>query len=44
VVADESGDRATAVEHYRAFLRFGTVAPAELAPQVRACLTALGAG
>jgi len=44
VVADESGDQATAVEHYRAFLKFGTITYAELAAQVRARLTALGAG
>ena len=42
VVADESGDAPTAIEHYRAFLRFGTVAHADLAAQVRARLTALG--
>ena len=41
VVADESGDTATAVEHYRAFLRFGTVTHGELAAQVRARLAAL---
>jgi Tfp pilus assembly protein PilF len=44
IVADESGDAATAVEHYRAFLRYGTVTHADLAAQVRARLTALGAG
>jgi len=44
VVADESGDAATAIEHYRAFLRFGTVAHADLAARVRARLTALGSG
>jgi Tfp pilus assembly protein PilF len=44
VVADENGDATTAVEHYRAFLRYGAVAHAELATQVRARLTALGAG
>ena len=42
VVADEGGDAATAVEHYRAFLRFGSVAYGELVPQVRARLAALG--
>jgi hypothetical protein len=31
-----------AVEHYRAFLKFGAVAYAELAVQVRARLLALG--
>jgi Tfp pilus assembly protein PilF len=30
VVADEEGDRATAVQHYRAFLRFRTVSHGEL--------------
>jgi len=44
VVADESGDQSMAVEHYRAFLRLGAVSHAELAAQVRARLTALGAG
>jgi len=44
VVADESGDVSTAIEHYRAFLRFGTVTHAELAGPVRARLTALGSG
>jgi Tfp pilus assembly protein PilF len=42
VVADESGDITTAIEHYRAFLRFGTVTHPDLAAQVRARLTALG--
>ena len=42
VVADESGDAATAIEHYRAFLRFGTVTHGDLAAQVRARLAALG--
>jgi len=42
IVADESGDAATAIQHYRAFLKFGTVAHADLAAQVRARLTALG--
>ena len=44
VVADESGDVSMAIEHYRAFLRFGTVTHAELAGPVRARLTALGSG
>jgi Tfp pilus assembly protein PilF len=42
VVADESGDTSSAVEHYRAFLKLGTVAHADLAAQVRARLAALG--
>ncbi len=42
VVADESGDAAMAVEHYRAFLRLGAVAHADLAAQVRARLAVLG--
>ena len=42
VVADEGGDRTTAIEHYRAFLRFGTVTHGDLAVQVRARLAALG--
>ena len=41
VVADEAGDATTAVEHYRAFLKYGSVDHAELAPQVRARLAAL---
>ena len=42
VVADEGGDEATAIEHYRAFLRFGTVSHADLVGRVRARLTTLG--
>jgi Tfp pilus assembly protein PilF len=42
VLADESGDVPTAVEHYLAFLRLGGVDHAELTPQVRARLVALG--
>jgi Flp pilus assembly protein TadD len=42
VVADESGDTSTAIEHYRAFLRYGTVSHSDLAAQVRARLAALG--
>ncbi|HMB81198.1 MAG TPA: tetratricopeptide repeat protein, partial [Vicinamibacterales bacterium] len=42
VVADEGGDAATAIEHYRAFLRFGTVTHADLVGRVRARLTTLG--
>jgi Tfp pilus assembly protein PilF len=44
VLADEGGDAATAVEHYRAFLRFGAIANGDLAAQVRARLSALGSG
>jgi Tfp pilus assembly protein PilF len=43
VVADEGGDTATAIEHYRAFLRFGAVTHSELAARVRTRLAALGA-
>jgi tetratricopeptide (TPR) repeat protein len=42
VVADESGDGVTAIEHYRAFLRFGAVTHPELIAAVRARLTSLG--
>ena len=42
IVADESGDTATAIEHYRTFLRLGNAANDELATQVRARLTTLG--
>ena len=42
VVADEGGDVATAIEHYRGFLRFGTVAHADLVARVRTRLSALG--
>ena len=42
VVADESGDTATAIEHYRAFLRLGSVTHGALVAAVRARLTALG--
>ena len=38
-IADEEGDIATAVTHYRAFLRFGTVAHPDLAPLVRSRLS-----
>jgi tetratricopeptide (TPR) repeat protein len=41
VVADESGDRASAVEHYRAFLKYGSVTHGELVAPVRARLAAL---
>jgi tetratricopeptide (TPR) repeat protein len=42
VVADETGDAATAIEHYRAFLRFGAVTHPDLIAAVRARLTTLG--
>jgi hypothetical protein len=42
VVADELGDTALAVEHYRAFLRLGAVAHADLVTPVRMRLAALG--
>ena len=42
VVADEAGDAAMAIEHYRAFLKFGAVAHADLVTPVRARLAALG--
>jgi Tfp pilus assembly protein PilF len=42
IVADESGDTTTAIEHYRAFLRLGTVTNDELAGRVRARLATLG--
>jgi Flp pilus assembly protein TadD len=42
VVADEAGDAAAAIEHYRAFLKFGTLAHADLVSPVRARLAALG--
>jgi Tfp pilus assembly protein PilF len=41
VFADESGDRASAVEHYRAFLKYGSLSHAELVAPVRARLAAL---
>jgi Tfp pilus assembly protein PilF len=44
VIADESGEAMIAIEHYRAFLRFGSLAHADLTGQVRARLTALGSG
>lgn len=44
VVADEGGDRATAIEHYRAFLKLGSVAHGGLATQVRTRLASLGPG
>jgi protein O-GlcNAc transferase len=42
VVDDEGGNAAAAIEHYRAFLRFGSVAHADLVARVRARLTTLG--
>jgi Tfp pilus assembly protein PilF len=44
VVADEAGDIVTAVTHYRAFLRDGTLGYPELADRVRSRLTALESG
>jgi Flp pilus assembly protein TadD len=41
IAADDAGDIAMAIEHYRAFLRYGTVSYPELAARVRARLTAL---
>ena len=38
----KTGDAATAIEHYRAFLRFGAVTHPELVAAVRARLTTLG--
>ena len=42
VVDDEGGNAAAAIEHYRAFLRFGAVMHADLVSRVRARLTTLG--
>ena len=42
VVTDEAGESAAAVEHYRAFLRLGAVAHADLVTPVRARLAVLG--
>jgi len=42
VLADDSGDTATAVEHYRVFLRLGAGTESLLVTQVRARLAALG--
>jgi tetratricopeptide (TPR) repeat protein len=44
VVADDQGDVATAVAHYRAFLRYGATTHPDLAARVRSRLTALGSG
>ena len=41
VLADEGGEQAVAVEHYRAFLRYGSVTHNDLAARVRARLAAL---
>src|SRR5207244_2249873 len=41
IVADESGDRAAAVEHYRAFLKYGSLSHSELVAPVRARIAAL---
>ena len=43
VVADEAGDVATAVSHYRSFVKLGAVTHGELAAQVRARLALLDA-
>ena len=42
VVADEGGDIVTAVNHYRAFLRYGAVGYPDLAARVRSRLTDSG--
>jgi tetratricopeptide (TPR) repeat protein len=42
VVADEIGDSATAIDHYKAFLKYAAGSSNELAAQVRARLAALG--
>ncbi|HEY2904353.1 MAG TPA: tetratricopeptide repeat protein [Vicinamibacterales bacterium] len=42
VVADEIGDTPTAIDHYRAFLRYAAGSSNQLAAQVRARLAALG--
>jgi Tfp pilus assembly protein PilF len=44
VVADESGQTALAIEHYRAFLKFGAVTHGELAVRVRTRLATLTGG
>jgi tetratricopeptide (TPR) repeat protein len=44
IVADEGGDIATAVTHYRAFLHYGSLDYPELADRVRPRLTALESG
>jgi cytochrome c-type biogenesis protein CcmH/NrfG len=41
VLADENGEQAVAVEHYRAFLRYGSVTHSDLVARVRARLAAL---
>ena len=41
VVADEGGERASAIEHYRAFLKYGSVTHGELVAPVRARLAAV---
>ena len=41
VIADETGDRVSALEHYRAFLKYGSVTHGELVAAVRARLAAL---
>ena len=41
VVADEGGERAVAIEHYRAFLKYGSFTHNDLVVRVRARLAAL---
>jgi Tfp pilus assembly protein PilF len=41
VIADEGGENAAAVEHYRAFLKYGSTSRNDLAASVRARLAAL---
>jgi Tfp pilus assembly protein PilF len=41
VLADEGGENAMAIEHYRAFLRYGSLNHNDLVPTVRARLAAL---
>jgi Tfp pilus assembly protein PilF len=44
VVADGMGDTSTAIEHYRAFLRFGAITHGQLVAAVRARLASLESG
>jgi Tfp pilus assembly protein PilF len=44
VVADQTGDTTTAVEHYKAFLKYGAITHGDLVAPVRARLAALGSG
>jgi cytochrome c-type biogenesis protein CcmH/NrfG len=41
VLADEGGENAAAVEHYRAFLKYGSVSHNDLVVRVRARIAAL---